>query len=297
MRDFMLRVYRRAFFFIFILPNRSKNTMTMPFLKILRILTIILALLLTVVSVAGAFLPGTYARDSASMAAQGTGQDLVDLFLGVPLLLVSFFYAARGNRTATLVYAGILFYIMYSFIIYCFGVWFNRFFLLYCATLGVSLYSFILVMSGLGRADVSSWFRGAPVKGVSVYIFFVALVFYALWLKAIIPAIVTNSVPPEVSDYNLPVNPVHVIDLVFALPGLVIGSVLLWQGRGMGYIIASVSLVFMIFLTLALVAMVVMLVKRDISEDLTVAIVFAVLSVASTVVAFLLFRKVKPTTS
>ena len=62
--------------------------MDLPYLKALRILTILLVLSLAMVSIAGAFLPDTYHRDSASMAAQGVGQDFVNLFLVVPLLFV-----------------------------------------------------------------------------------------------------------------------------------------------------------------------------------------------------------------
>ena len=91
--------------------------MKLAHLKILQILTMLLAISLALVSVAGAFLPDTYARDSASMAAQGVGRDLVDLFLGIPLLLVSFYYTSKGSRVWTLIYSGVLFYIMYSFII------------------------------------------------------------------------------------------------------------------------------------------------------------------------------------
>ena len=94
-------------------------------IKILRILTFLLAVSLAIVSIAGAFFPETYSRDSPSMGAQGAGQDLVDLIVVVPLLLASFHYTSRGSRTAFLIYGGTLFYIMYSFIIYCFGVNFN----------------------------------------------------------------------------------------------------------------------------------------------------------------------------
>lgn len=261
-------------------------------LKTLRMLTVLLALSLSIVSIAGAFFPSTYERDSASIAAQGAGQDLVDLFVGVPLLLVSFFLASRGSRKAALVYAGTLAYIMYSFIIYCFGVYFNQFFLLYCLTLSLSLYAFILVFSDLRQQQVESWFEKAPVKLISVYLGFVALVFYVLWLKSVVPAIVQNQIPKEVSDYNLLVNPVHVIDLVFALPGILIGSVLIWRKKGVGFIIASLALVFMVLLTLALAAMVFMLVARGISEDYTVAIVFGILSFSSVALLVLLFRKI-----
>ena len=268
----------------------------MPFthFKTLRILTLLLALSLSIVSIAGGFFPDTYERDHVSMAAQGAGQDLVDLFLVVPLLLVTFFLTARGNRKAALVYAGTLAYIMYSFVIYCFGVYFNQLFLLYCLTLSVSLYAFILVFSDLKGQKVESWFGQAPVKLISLYLALVALIFYFLWLKSVVPAILQNEIPKEVSDYNLLVNPVHVVDLVFALPAVLIGSVLIWRRKGVGFIIASLSLVFMVLLTLALAAMVLMLEVRGISEDHTVAIVFGALSLASVSMLLLLFRKILP---
>lgn len=262
-------------------------------MKVLRILTILLAISLACVSIAGAFFPATYVRDSPSLGAQGVGQDLVDLFLAVPLLLISFFYLRRGNRLAILIYGGTVGYIMYSFIIYCFGVHFNRLFLLYCLTLSLSLYTFIMLISNLRQMQVESWFEGAPVKLISVYLMVVAAIFCVLWLKSIVPAIVHNEVPRDVSDYGLLVNPVHVIDLAFALPGLVIGAILIRKKQGLGYIIAAISLVFMVLLTIALAAMVVMLVLRDISEDFTVAIVFAVLALSSTLFAVLLFRSLK----
>lgn len=265
--------------------------------RILWFLTILLALSLAIVSVAGAFFPETYTRDSPSLGAQGAGQDLVDLFVGVPLLLLSFYYTIKGSRVATLIYGGTLFYILYSFIIYCFGIHFNRFFLLYCLTLSLSLFSFILLFAHLRHQQVEKWFEYAPVKMVSVYLFVVALIFYILWLKSIVPAIIHNQVPKDVSDYNLLVNPVHVIDLVFALPGLITGAVLIWKKQGLGYIIASFALVFMVLLTLALAAMVLVLVVRGISEDFTVAIVFGVLSVTSVIFSLLLFRRIKVITA
>lgn len=42
-------------------------------LKIITILSILLTITLTIVSFFGAFIPGTYEQETASMAAQGTG--------------------------------------------------------------------------------------------------------------------------------------------------------------------------------------------------------------------------------
>jgi len=263
-------------------------------LRTLRILTLFLAASLAAVSFAGAFLPGTYSRDSDSMAAQGAGQDLVDLFLVLPLLVISFRSASKGNRKGTLIYGGVLAYLMYSFVIYAFGIHFNRLFLLYCASLGLSLYTFILFMGAVNKAGLEGWYQGAPRIPIAGFILLVALIFYVLWLKSLLPAILNGTIPVDLVENQLLVNPVHVIDLSFALPALIIGAVLLWRRHPMGYLIASLALVFMVIQTIALAVMVVMLVVRGISENYTVAIIFGVLSVASVVMLGLLFRRLEP---
>lgn len=97
--------------------------------KIIRILTVSLAVCLAIVSFYGVFVPGTYERDAASMAAQGVGQDMVNLFFVLPLLLLTLFIMIKGHKVALLIYGGTLFYLLYSFVIYSFGVHFNILFL------------------------------------------------------------------------------------------------------------------------------------------------------------------------
>ena len=262
----------------------------LPYLGILRILTPFLAISLAAVSVVGAFLPGTYERDAARIAAQVVGQDLVDLFLVVPLLLVSFYLARQGKRAAMLLYGGTLAYIMYSFVIYAFGLHFNRYFLLYCSTLGLSLYAFIVWLKGAGQFGWNAWFTGLPVKGVSVFLILVAMIFYGLWLASVLPSTLGDTVPEEIRQNDFLVNPVHVIDMAFALPALMIAGVLLWRRRSMGYLLAITSLVFIILLTLALAAMMLMLKFRGISEEVTVVLVFGVICIVSAGLMVNMFR-------
>ena len=263
-------------------------------IKIISILVVLLIILLAIVSYFGAFIPSTYMRDSASMGAQGIGQDLVDLFFVVPLLIVSLYLARKNNRIGLLLLAGTLFYVMYSFMIYAFGVYFNRLFLIYCATLGISLYSFIYLVMMLKNQHVKSWFNeGRIFKMVGIYFIIVAIMFYLLWLKDVVPSIINNTVPKTVSDYKLLVNPVHVIDISFALPGLIIAAILLFKKHDLGYILGVVGLIFTIVLTLALVGMVVMLKVKGVSDDTSVAGVFIVLSIISIVLLIFYLKKIK----
>lgn len=262
--------------------------------KAIIISTIVIALALSVVSFFGAFDKGTYARDSASMAAQGAGQDLVDLVFVVPLLVISLVFMLRGSRIASLIFGGTVFYILYSFFIYAFGIYFNKFFILYCVIVGSSLFVFILVMLGLAKMDVRAWFgKDVPTRMTGIYLLLFAALFYVLWLKDVIPAVLKNTIPKSVSDYNLLVNPVHVLDLSIALPGLVLTAVLLMKKHRLGYILAPVLLVFLIILSAALAGMVIMTRVRGVAEDMSIAFIFVGLAVICVAFLYLFLKNIK----
>jgi len=261
--------------------------------KVIVILSTVMAIALAIVSFFGAFDAVTYERDASSMAAQGAGQDLVDLVLVVPLLVFSLIFTLRNSRTASLIFGGVVFYILYSFFIYAFGLHFNKFFLLYCLILGCSLYLFILFNLELTRMDVENWFGiKAPTRLTGLYLILISVLFFMLWLKDIIPAVLNDSIPKNVSDYNLLVNPVHVLDLSIVLPGLVVTAVLLMKKRRLGFVLAPLMLVFLIILTIALTGMVMMTRARGITEDTSITIIFIALAVVSLVILYRFLKNI-----
>ncbi|MBN2214331.1 MAG: hypothetical protein JW723_08805 [Bacteroidales bacterium] len=263
-------------------------------LRIITLLSLLLAISLAVASVFGIFVWATYERETASMAAQGIGQDIVNLFLVVPLLVVSLLLLRKNNIIAFYVFGGTVFYILYSFIIYCFGVHFNMMFLVYCATLGLSVFIFIILLIEAGKLDVQNWFHdNLPVKAVGIFLLFISLMFYILWLKDVVPAIISNTVPASVSDYNLLVNPVHVIDISFALPGLIVTAALFMNKKNLGYILAPISLVFIFILAIALAIMVVMMKIRGIGDDTSIAAIFIIMAAVSLIFLFLFMKALK----
>jgi hypothetical protein len=261
-------------------------------------LSVFLALFLTVVSFSGAFISLTYRRETISLAVQGMGQDIFDLFIVVPVLLISLFFSTRGSRKAIFIFGGTVLYIVYSFFIYSFGVHFNNLFLLYCFTLGSSFYLFILIIVELVDADVENWFDDVvPVGSTAAFLIVIAIMFYYLWFSDIIPAILSNTIPKSVSDYNLLINPVHVMDLSFVLPGLILTAVMLIKKHRTGLVLAPLFLVFIILLSLALITMAVMLNIRNISEDFSLVLIFGVLAVISTIYIYVLLRRMKSTSA
>ena len=117
--------------------------------------------------------------------------------------------------------------------------------------------------------------------------------FYFLWFRDIIPAISKNSIPASVSDYNLLVNPVHVMDLSFILPGLIITSVLLIKRQLMGFVLAPILLIFTVLMSLALIAMAVALNIKDVSSDFSLVVIFSVLAIFSIIYLIIFFKRMK----
>ncbi|GAB4368073.1 MAG: hypothetical protein Kow0042_09040 [Calditrichia bacterium] len=265
--------------------------------KILIILSSVLVIGLAVASYFGAFDADTYIRETPSLAVQGVAQDLVNLFLVVPLLILSLYFSAKGNRFAFFILGGTVLYVLYSYFIYTFGIHFNKLFLVYCLTLGTAFYAFILIVLDLARMQfpVKST-EQLPLRFMGVFLLIVAFMFYSLWLKEIVPAILQDTLPPSVSDYNLLVNPVHVLDTAILLPALIVTAILLFKKKPFGLILAPMLLVFIIILAIALVAMVIMLKIKGLEEDISAGVIFIALAFISFI--FLLFfqRAVKMNT-
>lgn len=263
-------------------------------LKILNWLSVLLLLCMGFASWMGIFNESTYQRELPSLAAQGIGQDIINLFFGGPVLLVSLIFMNRGSKVASWIFAGVVFYYLYSYIIYTFGIHHNMLFLVYCATLALSSYIFIFWIHFNMGLDIGSWFSTTPpVKGTAVFLLAIAAMFYVIWLKDIVPPLLKGEAPLFVIENNYTPNPIHAIDLSFALPGLIITSILLLKKKNLGYLITPVLIVFIVILALALIAMMVMVNARGLSEDASLAYIFSVLAVIGALVLLLFLRPLK----
>lgn len=218
-------------------------------------LTVPVAVLLAVATLDELLVEGVL-RGTPYFAAQAIGQDFVTLLVAVPALVAGAALAARGSQRARLVWLGTLVYLVYTYVIYAFAVEFNPLFLVYVALLGTSLYALI---GGLATTDFEGikarFTRRTPVKAVSVFLAVVAAMFYLLWLSEVVPALIAGEVPRSVVENGTPTNAVHVLDMAWILPSMILASFWLWRGRAIGYVLAGVLLSFITLLVTAIVAM------------------------------------------
>src|SRR5690242_15740675 len=103
--------------------------------KTILFLSIAIALLVIIASSTGLFLSHTYSNETFNWATQSLAQDVIDLFLIMPSLIITAVLAYRKNKIPLLLWTGVIFSLIYTFVIYCFALHFNKLFIFYCVTL------------------------------------------------------------------------------------------------------------------------------------------------------------------
>jgi len=114
-----------------------------------------------------------------------------------------------------------------------------------------------------------------------------------LWLREEIPAIVTGVLPASIAEANLPTNPVHILDLGFYLPAMIITGLLLWRRKLLGYLLAGPLLVFSALMGTAIFVIFLVMGSKGIATSVGVEAFIAFIIVVSVVLSMLYIREVK----
>lgn len=257
-------------------------------------LSVLVAALVAVASAAGIFLKSVYARETASWAAQGIGQDFVNLTVAVPALLASGWFLRKGSARGLLVWMGVLIYVIYSYMMYAFSVHFGMMFPVYVAALGLSSYTLFGSLFSLDRGALRASFPSAiKVKPAAVYLMVSGVAFSGLWLSDIVHALIAGTAPAGLAETGLPVNFVHVEDLGFILPGMIITSVLLWKRKALGYIFAVPLMVFAAVMGIGIISMFAAMSRRGLGEGGPMGIAMGALVAVSVLLTVLFLMDVK----
>lgn len=141
--------------------------------------------------------------------------------------------------------ARLLSFTAYNYAIYAFSIHFGPLFLVWVAVLGLSIFALI---GGLATADlptIKQRFAGRAMPGRAWFLIVVAALFVLLWLAQIVPDLLAGRPSRSASDWNVPTNPVHVLDLAFFLPAVITSGVLLLRRHPFGYATAAAQLVWL----------------------------------------------------
>ena len=190
-----------------------------------------------------------YETLTAAFLPQALAQDLVNLLFVSPAMIVLALLALRGSSPAFVLWLGALLFTAYNYVIYTIGIPFGPLFLLWVGVLGLSIFALLGGAACINRDELLVTYRSRRAARVSAWaLIVVALMFGALWLSEDVPALLNGTTPQSLVDQGMITNPVHVLDLGFFLPAvLVIGA--LWLRRNLRAATAAPSFLVFLFLT------------------------------------------------
>jgi hypothetical protein len=210
-------------------------------------LSILAAFLAIAGNIIALSVPRIYANLTAVFLPQAIAQDIASLAIVSPLWLILAILALRGSLRAYLLWLGVLTFTVYNYVIYTFAVPFGSLFLLWVAVFGLSIFALIGGVVSVNHEVVKSSFKSErAIKVIAWVLIVTGGLFALLWLSEDVPALLSGKTPQSVIDMAIPTNPVHILDLGFFLPAVIITGVMLLRQKPFAYTVTPVFLVFLI---------------------------------------------------
>ena len=233
---------------------------------------------------------GLYHYDTVSSAAQQQGNDIVALFVALPLLVVSSVMAFRGSLRGQLLLTGTIGFFLYTYMSMSMLTMFNTLFLVYVALFSLSLYAFILCMMSFDLDTLPQHFSDKLPRGwIAILLFLIGGFLTIAWLGKVLPPILQNT--PPVLD-NATTFVIQAMDLGLIVPLAVLSGILLLRRSAWGYLLSSVFVLKAIALGLAVSAMVVNMTLAGVPEGAGIAIPFLVITVLNLAAAGSLLKNI-----
>jgi hypothetical protein len=207
----------------------------------------IIALLMTIASVAG-FRYRAIIYPTDELVQTFVSNDVVNLFIGLPILLGSMWLTWRGKLIGLLFLPGALFFVLYNSIAYAFALPPNWAFPLHLTLVMLSTYTLAALVASIDGKVVQQRLGDAvPERFAGGVLAGLGLLFLLRAIGVMVNALVSGTL---LTKTELAVN---VADFL-TTPAWVIGGILLWQRKELGYV-TGLGLLFqgsMLFIALSL---------------------------------------------
>lgn len=235
---------------------------------------------------------GLYRHMSADVAIQGIAQDYVTLFLAVPLLLISLIFAIKGSLRSRFLLAGILNYFLLTYLFYLEMAMYNEMFLAYVILTGTSFFALVLLLLNFNIQKLPVLFNSnIPVKFIGGFLIFNSIAIALLWLSVVIPPLFDGSVIPDAVQHYTTLT-VQGLDLAIFLPISFVSGFLLIKKKPYGYLMSTVTLVFLPMLMTALTTKIIAMALEGVNVIPAVFIIPSILTI-SIVCSLILLKNIK----
>jgi hypothetical protein len=212
--------------------TNQKDTADLPIrcnLTIAYAVSLVIAALMAIASVAG-LLYQTIIYPTEELLQAFVPNDVVNLFIGLPILLGSMWLSRRGKLVGLLLWPGALFYVFYTYIVYVFSMPLNVAFLLHLTLVTLSAYTMIGLVASIDGKAIQHRLTGAvPERAGGGVLAALGILFFVRVIGVMVNALIAET-PVSATELAL-----HVSDFMLT-PAWVIVGVLLWRRRALGYV-------------------------------------------------------------
>lgn len=192
------------------------------------VVSLAVSMVVTVGSVYTLIAP-TIAYPTKALMRSFLSNDVVNLAIGLPALLVSMRLARRGDLLALLSWPGTLLYVLYNYLVPLLSLPLNTAFFLDFSAVALSLYAIVRLVTSIDGAAVQEQLAGAVHEGVGGAVLFGLGLLTFLRAAGVLVTSFHKPVPFSRTDLALSIT-----DLLIA-PAMAIGGVLLWRRKALGY--------------------------------------------------------------
>lgn len=180
---------------------------------------------------------GIYKDDSYFKAPIFIGTDLCVLFFGVPLFIISLIKDFRNSTENTqLRLVSIEAISLYYAVSLCFGVKYNRIFVLYVILFSLLFFTLIKRMRNLSRYNYSYEMK----KSDAAFLVFSGISLCVAWWPDIIPTIINKTSLKLIENYTT--EPTYVLDLGIISPLCFISLILMKKKDSFGVVLYAILL-------------------------------------------------------
>jgi hypothetical protein len=195
-------------------------------------LTLVVALVLTSLSLGELLAPGSF-YPTQELRQSFLPNDAVNLFVGLPILLLSLALARCGKLIGLLFWPGALFYITYNAVAYAIALKDSILFFPNLALVVLSIMVIILSLTHINAEAVRQQLSGAVWERLSGGVLVTFGVLFFLMAASKVVGALTGQAPltwPELS--------MQFTDLLIT-PAWMVGGVFLWRKRAFGYVVGA----------------------------------------------------------
>jgi len=198
-------------------------------LNLVYILSLIVASLLVLTSVYG-ILFGSTIYPTDELFNNFISNDVVNVLIGFPIIVASLILTLRGKLVGLLFWSGALLFLLYNYLIYLLAMPLNWVVLLYLTLIALSLYTIISLVTSIDGKIVRQRLIGEVHERLSGAILVAMGVLFMLQAGGAIVDAFINQIQITGLEFA-----VHVADFSIS-PFLVIGGILLWRRKELGYV-------------------------------------------------------------